>query len=665
MKPQFKFWPPILLAGITAICYLNSLHGQFVFDDQVIVFQPEVMNVRSLGDVASISVAWRRFLFFTYALNYYWSGLNTFSYHLVNLILHVVNVLLVYWIIVAVLRRLRSGPLPEAAFAGALIFGVHTLFSGAVSYISGRSSLLCATFYFFAISLFLKGLDTPRSQKRTLYFILMGLSGLIAWQVKQEAITLPLLLASFLFLESKKKNWAWIGALAVIPLVVAFLIREQLAALYGMISANKVLVSAGFGEVLAMPVYLRTYLAAVVGYYLPRFAYPVGLSVDPDIVPVQHWYSPEFLFALLALTGLAWLTFRFQERQPLFSLGVTALLVSPLVAYAVIPLPDLVQEHRAYIPGLGIAFLAAWLFQWLTKNHLQWRWIVWAVLTAMFVVMTVSRNRVWADNLGLWEDAAAKAPGKPRAHFNLGQAYQNAGRWPEATREYARALELKPDIYAAYSNMAAMLLDQGQFDKARELLLKVTTLSPGFTEGFINLGVLYLRQRETDEAIQALSKAVELDPGNFGAHFNKAEALSQKGDFKAALEEYKKTVHLRPDLPSFRMALGTAYSKVGDQTAAEKEFLGLTNGPLAADAHHNLGVIHLQKQMLNEAIEQFRTTLAQQPSHGPAVLNLALAYQVKGDLPSARHTLETYIQQYGNSNSPYIAQARVRLESLK
>jgi tetratricopeptide (TPR) repeat protein len=147
------------------------------------------------------------------------------------------------------------------------------------------------------------------------------------------------------------------------------------------------------------------------------------------------------------------------------------------------------------------------------------------------------------------------------------------------------------------------------------------------------------------------------------------------------------------------MSLGFAYWRVGDRPAAEMEFLRLIDGPLAAQAYRNLGVLnsqagqpdraieylrravslqnvypeahqdlgvaYLQKQMTDDAIEQFRTTLAQQPDHGAAALNLAVAYQNKGDLQSARQTLEKYIQQYGNTNSPYITQARVRLGSLK
>ena len=378
---------------------------------------------------------------------------------------------------------------------------------------------------------------------------------------------------------------------------------------------------------------------------------------------------------------------------------MTALLVSPLTAYAAIPLADVVLEHRAYIPGLGVAFLFAWMFQWVARHYWNMRWVTLGILVVIFAGMTISRNNVWADNIALWEDAEAKAPRKARAHFNLGQAYQEAQRMPAAIREYEHALALKPDIYAAYSNQAAIYLDQGQYPSAEQMLLKVTTLAPDFTEGFINLAVFYIRTRATDKALAALNRALELNPASFPAHFNKGEALTQKGDFKAALESYKEAVHLRPDIEAFKLALAAAYARAGDRASAEKEYEALmttTVGPEAArnlgvlfrdsgdsaramayfeqagrmrsvfpELHHDIGILYLQKQMIQEAIAQFETTLREQPDYAPGYLNLALAYQYKGDPQMARQVLSSYVQKYGNLNSPYLAQVKQRLELLK
>jgi tetratricopeptide (TPR) repeat protein len=378
-------------------------------------------------------------------------------------------------------------------------------------------------------------------------------------------------------------------------------------------------------------------------------------------------------------------------------------LVSPLAAYAVIPLADVVLEHRSYIPGLGVAFLFAWLFQWIARNRPSLRWATLAAVVISFAVMTVSRNTVFANNTALWEDAVSKAPGKTRPHFNLGQAYQDGQRLPEAIQQYQAALAIKPDIHAAYSNMAAIYLDQKQFDKGEEMLLKVTSLAPTFTEGFVNLAVLYIRRQEPDKALAAIAHALETNPESFAAHYNKGEALTEKGEFKLAVESYKEAVHLRPDIESFRLTLGMAYVgmayvRAGDRESGEKEFNALLSGSVAADAfrqlgslcsdegrldeavqyldqatklktvfpdaYHDLGVAYVRKRMFDAAIEQFRIVLRQQPDHGPAALNLAMAQQLKGDVPGARQTLQEFVEKYANSTSQYVQQARQRLAGL-
>ena len=691
----------LLLAAITGLTYANSLHGKFVFDDLSVVLQNStLMNVKTLSDVLEPGMGggWRQLLFMTYGLNYYWSGLDTFSYHLVNVLLHVINVWLVYGILIAAFHE-DPKVSRYVAICGAAVFGVHTFLSGAVSYISGRSSVLCGTFYFLAIYLFFKGLNAERRQTQVLFFASTAIAGLLAWGAKQEAITLPLFLAAIVLLRAKKIDWRWIAGLAVAPIVTVALVWDRIKIMYAGIQANQVLVSAGFDKVMPAPQYYRTYLTTVVDYYFPRFIYPSPLSVDPDIPTIAHWYDPWFLISIVVLGAMVWLAFRRYKSEPLLGLGITALLVSPLMAYVAVPLPDVVQEHRAYIPGLALAFLSGALFKWLRQNYSRLAWIAPAAAVLALGLMTASRNNAFANNIALWEDAVTKAPEKPRPHFNLGQAYQEAQRLPEAVREYEISLAIKPDIHAAYSNLAAIYLDQGQFAKGEEMLLKVTSLSPNFTEGFINLAVLYLRRREADKALEAINRALETNSSSFAAHYNKGEILTMKGDYKAAVESYQTALHLRPDMEGMKLTLGVAYVRAGDLPSAEKTFNELTNTSVAADAyrnlgllyqnagnleealqnfnqaarakplfpdvHHDMGIVYLRKQMPDQAIEQFQTVLKQQPDHGPAILNLASAYQMKGDIPAARQALQGYLQQYGNSSLPYLPQVRERLQALQ
>ncbi len=682
----------VLLIALVFLTYSNSLRGEFVFDDRQIIEQNSpLINIETLDDALAMGSGWRRLTAVTYGLNFYWGQLDPYGYHLVNVLIHALNAIVVFLIISQI-----SGGMLFPSLAGAAVFSVHPLLSEAVANVAGRASSLCALFYFLSVLGFLKALDSENLKVRAAWLSLAALSGFVAFQAKQEAIALPVAMAGLVWIRSAKKDWRYLAPLAVIPIGIIILIRDQLAALFASVMGNRVLVSAGFEEVLPVTTYIRTYTTAIVGYYFPRFLYPSRLTVDPHIRTVEHWYSIEFLFALVILGSVGWFLVRPKVPGRLFGAGVVLVMLSPLTAYVAVPLADVVLEHRAYISGLGLAVLAAALFDWLRREYGNVAQVASLVLVVAFTLTTVQRNTVWADGITLWEDAESKYPGKPRPHFNLAESYQRAGRLPEAIEEYEHALDLKPDIHAAYSNMAAIYLDQGDLDQGEEVLLRVTGVAPDFTEGFINLGVLYIRRREPDKALEAIERALALNGDSFPAHFNKGETLTLKGDFELAVESYQDAVDLRPDLPAFQLSLGVAHYRAGDSEAAESQFRALFAEPEVAadahrnlgslyaeggdddqalehferatklrahypDAHHDLGAVYLRKEMTDLAIREFETTITQQADYGPAHLNLALAHRMKGNFDLAVELLETYLRDYGSSGSPYVPQAEERL----
>ena len=545
---------------LTVFVYWNSLGNDFVFDDQVLTENPNLLKIHTLSDAAGVGLGWRPLLFFTYGLNYYWFGLNPYSYHAVNLLLHIINVVLVNFIIREVVRVLDETERDSAwaAFAGAAIFSVHPLLSSAVSYIAGRSSVLCAVFYFLAVLFFLKSLDAGMKRRPCLCAVYAGLtlaSGLLAWQAKQEAMTLPVFLAALLLLKTRKRGLKYVVTLAAVSVIAAAAMWKHFQDLFNSLAGNTVPINTEFESVLPFPVYIRTYLTSIVRYYFPRFLYPSALNADPQTVAVAHWYSPEFVMSILVLTALAWFILRPVKTESLLAAGLAAILLSPLTAYALIPLADVVLEHRVYIAGLGIALLSAALFRWAGKNFRSLRIAVLSIIVVIFAAMTVQRNRAFANNITLWEDVVRKSPGKARAHFNLGLAYQLDSRPNDAIREYKVTLSLNPLVPATYSNIAALELDGGKLDEAEKTLLRLTEMAPQQAEAFVNLSVLYLRQREPAKAIAAADRAIAIKPDSAIAHFNKAEGLLEKGDVQDAIASYEQAVRLRPDLPAFRSKL--------------------------------------------------------------------------------------------------------------
>ena len=654
------------LAFVTTFVYWSSLRGDFLFDDTQIVHQnPVLLNIHSLSDVVKLGFAWRQLLFFTYGLNYYWNGLSPYGYHVFNLVLHVINVALVYLIIFETAGRRREAQ--SAALVGATVFAVHPLMSSAVSYIAGRSSVLCAVFYFLALLLFLKALnEDANARSRIVYFVLAGVAGVLAWQSKQEAITLPALMAALFWLKREKRGVRWVLALAALPLVLAATMWTQLSALFSQVAENKNLVAAGFDSVLPAGIYFRTYITSIVGYYFPRLLLPVNLSADPYVAPVAHWYSPEFLVSVAILAAVAWLIVRRKTTDAFLTAGLSAIVISPLSAYALIPLADVVLEHRAYIPALGIALLAAALFRWMWKDSATAGVAVAVGVTFVFGLMTIQRNRVFANEIALWQDTVGKSPEKARPHYSLGAAYQLRGRFNEAIAEYQKAIVIKPDLYAAYSNLSAMQIDSGRLNDGEETLLKLADAAPNYSDGFVNLAALYLRKQNPAKALEMAERALKISPNSYAATFNKAEALTMRGSYTDALASYVNAAYLRPDIASLHVGVALAITRVGGD---ENQIMGylqkaLQVNPNEPSAHYEMGAIYLKKDMTDKAIQEFEASLRGRPDFGPAVLNLSLAYQRKGEISTARRVLEVFLAQFGRQGAPYVADIQARLTTL-
>lgn len=570
---------PRLLACLVLICltfavYANALHGAFVFDDRSVILQnPALMAVHSLHDAFALRDA-RTLLLVTYGINYYFAGVMPTSYHVTNITIHALNSILVFFLLLRLVESTIANGVPDrlklwASFSGAAVFAVHTLNSSAVNPVSGRSSVLCATFYFIALLAALSG------SGRWLYFnsAVIPVSAYAAWMTKQEAITLPLLIAT-ICLILYPRVWKYMIGLSIIPVLILALNLSTITALYQSVYSNTILANAGFDRALEPSTFLRTYVTAFVGYYLPRMLAPFHLSADPEILPVAHAYSPEFLTSCLILGMLVWTVFHFQRSHPLVSIGIASVLISPLSAYASIPLADVVLEHRAYIATFGIAILMC--------AFIMESWAVYFPTACIILLsfMTLARNPVWSTDLSLWTDATNRAPYKARTHFNLAEAYATSGNPGAALAEYHTAQILNPNLYAAYSNAAGIYANLGtvqfanhqftaadqSFAQAESMLMEVTRRLPDFPEGWINLAVTLMRRNALDQSMAALNRALDLNANSFPAHYNIGEIYRLRGEWTMARTAYQTAYRLRPDQPETLAKIKEMETHIHEQT---------------------------------------------------------------------------------------------------
>jgi tetratricopeptide (TPR) repeat protein len=525
----------VLLLGILA--YSSSLRGEFIFDDA-----PQIVDnpaVRHLGSLLGQSgyLPNRYVAYFTFSLNYLAGGLDPFGWHLANLAIHLANAVLVWAFVVLAFRspRLRSSALVPAsgaiAFASAAVFVAHPLATQAVSYVVQRITSLATFFYLLCVVLYLAWRLLRGAPGRVLLYMGAFVSAFLAVRTKEIAFTLPVAIAlvEWAFLEGGKRRWLPIIPMAavalLIPLTLVDLGKPAAVVLASADSSTRVLAPAGRHD------YLRTQ-AVVVARYLGLLALPVGQSIDHDVAIRRTWLAPDVAGSVLLLASLAglgaWLAWRSTPRgiRPaldpsvrLVAIGIGWFFLTLSVESSLIPIADVMNEHRVYLPSSALlpasATLLALLLRRIDPGHVvRDTALVGGVVASVLAVVTWNRNVVWRNEEALWRDAAAKSPGHWRAVSNLGAALTRQKRFPEAVSVMRAALKIDPRSVAARVQLGVVLYLAGKPQEAEVELRQAVALDPNDAAALFNLAV-FLRgtdRRQEARPYQERLREVSEDP---------------------------------------------------------------------------------------------------------------------------------------------------------
>ena len=435
----------IIVASVALLCFLNALPGAFHYDDgHSLVRNPSIRTLANvpaffadpvLFSVDDSKMMYRPLLLVTYALNHALVGYEAWGFTLVNLLLHAACTVLVW----ALARHLLDNP--RLALVSGLLFAVHPLAAEPVNYVSSRSESLAALFYLAAFLCYVRRPTAGPCYPSLLFFAL----GLLS---KSTALTLPLVLILYDYVRGRLGRGA--GLRSVLG-------RHGLHWLVGLayvivIRVNGFLESSLEAPVRSWTTQLLTQAKAA-AYYMKLLLIPVALNVEHQFSesPGPTATVAAGYFLLLSLAAVAWWA---RGRVLGFSIVWSAVVMLPAT---LMPLNMLVNERRLYL------VLAA--FAW-TVGDLLGRSRVGLVLACigLLAVLSFSRNRIWHDDLSLWQDAASKAPAMYRAQTNLGKALQLGGREAAAAAAYERALAIDPRHGDAYNNMAVLHHEAGRLD---------------------------------------------------------------------------------------------------------------------------------------------------------------------------------------------------------
>jgi tetratricopeptide (TPR) repeat protein len=580
--------------------------------------------------------------FLTFALNYRFGGYDVTGYHVVNLAIHLINALLVYALALLTFRTVSSprysrftvhasrltapaSPLTphpsrftfhDSSFTAsialfpALLFAAHPVQTQAVTYISQRMTSLAAMFYLLSVALYVKARlawpdpapGSPAGSKPASlgYYLISVSCAICAMKTKEIAFTLPLSIAltEFVFFGTAVKK----KVLVVLPVLLTLAVIP-----ISIMGAHKPL-----GEILSdlgeksrlqtdMPRwdYLMTQMRVITTYVRLLF-FPIDQNLDYDYPSSHSLFDPPVFFSFLFLASIAGLGVYFLRKarretrdlpRPtlngpspawcyrLAAFGIFWFFLTLAVESSVIPIVDVIFEHRLYLPSVG-AFLAMTASLFLITGKLRDRWpgsdragvLVLAIAVLALTTACFARNTVWQDSIRLNQDVVRKSPGKARGHANLALAYGNAGMLARAVTEFRSALRLDPGDASVYNNLGIAFHDSGLIEEAIAEYRAAIRLRPAFADAHYNLGVAYADNRQFEKAVEEYETAAKLNPDRAQVHNNLGSAYGALQLMDKAAREFQTAVELQPRYFEAHYNLGIALRGLGLPLQAREHF---------------------------------------------------------------------------------------------
>jgi tetratricopeptide (TPR) repeat protein len=643
MKPVSNRRQVILLSLLVisvALIYSNALRAPFYFDDeQNIVKNPHIrfteLSFKKLVQAGFESPASQRPIAnISFAFNYYFNQYNVIGYHLVNIIIHIVNGILLYFLTKTTLSlaslRARHMPYSWITFFTALIWLVHPVHVQSVTYIVQRMNSMSAMFYILSLLLYVKGRLFGINPKRWLWFAGCIISWILALGCKQIAVSLPffVLLYELYFFQNRsvawlKRKFPYIISLFVFFGVIAFAYK-------GSSPFQSILSDYSYRDFTLTERVLTQFRVVIYYISLIFFPTPGRLNLLHDFEISHSLVDPiSTLMSMGAIVGAIALAFCLARKEPLISFAILWFFGNLAIESSIINL-EIIFEHRTYLPSMLVWIIVVVLIdKFATRKSLSF--CLLGIIAFTFSWWTYERNSVWASEMLFWTDCAKKTSGNPRVFHSLGKLHLRKKNIDEALEAFETALAIDPNFVLSYLGLGAALRSKGRIDDAISVHKKAIKIAPAYASAYHHLGEDYMTQLELDLAIETLHKAIKLNRNAHHAYNSLGLAYAKKGNGFKALEMYKKAIRIRPDFSLAYNNLGTLC--LADDTDKSILFFrkAIELDPNSADAHSNLGLAMIKKGSFSVGISQFNKALWLEPDHLDATFNLARTYELQGE----------------------------------
>ncbi|MBL7825767.1 MAG: tetratricopeptide repeat protein [Saprospiraceae bacterium] len=607
--------PPLLLITITALTYFSSLENGFVAfdDDKSIWYNPHLKSPSFKGIFGEQLVGmYVPITSLVYVLVYQLFGENAQAYHLISLLVHLLNV----WLVFRLIGRIQDKP--WVAFFAAFMFGVHPMLSEPISWVSALSTLLFSCFYLIALHLFWTFLEN-KGQRFYWYalgvFVLAGLS-------KSAAATLPAALVVLDWWRNKKLNgqvifqkWPfWLISAGLI--ILTFITRTAEGHDIG-------------GGTTSFSMIDRLFMISHTVFFYPvKLLIPFSYSILYPFVKTQGAWRADYYLALPALLFLMWWVIKNWEKQREIILGIGLYLAPLFLMLPVVSVgtAEMRNDRYAYLPSIGIFLLLL-----LAANRIKSTALRYGLLAAfcgLLVFQGMQQSMVWKDGTSLFKNCVDKTPDAALCQCNLGYSELLALQFDQSVEHYTNALQLDTTYVEAYNGRGQAYLNLDKIPQALDDFSRAIQAGIVTPKLFFNRGKCYAILKRYSEAIPDFNKSIDLEPKSAETWYFRAFSLEKTSDPAKAIADYSEAIRLNPNY---------------------------------VEALVNRGLMYYQQQRYPEAIadDSKALSIAAAGIKPMILVNRANAYFQMGNHPEALNDVNNALQL--NPNYPRAYQSRAAI----
>jgi tetratricopeptide (TPR) repeat protein len=602
----------VVLVILTISAFLPALRAGFIWDDdQHLTANRCIVGPLGFRAIWTTSSA----VYYPLVLTSFWIqhaiwGLNPFFFHLVNVLMHAMNAVILW----RVLLRLEVA----GAWLGAALWALHPVQVESVAWITELKNTQSCFFYLLALLFFLKWRAVVGSGKKgsaILDYALIILFAVLAILSKASTVMLPLVLG--LCWWWKERNWRWHNAIWLLPFVML-----SAAASVWTVWEQKFHSAALGAEWSQSGVERLATAGKAVWFYLGKLLWPHPLVfVYPRWrVDLPEAISLAPLLAAVLMAVVLWLGRKDRRlRSGFFAFTYFSISLFPVMGFFNVYFfrYSFVADHFQYLASIGIVvFVAAGLNR--LPRQMQ---MLPAVLLVILMVLTWQQTKIYGDQETLWRDTLAKNPVAWMAHNNLGNVLTDRGKLPEAIQHLEQSIQLKPDNAEAYFNLGNALARQGKLSEAIQYYEQAIQIKPNYAAAYDILGNALAGQGRVSEAIQHYLRAIELKPEDAEAYNNLGSALILLGKLPEAIQRYEKAVELKPGNADFWYNLGLALDRQAKLPRAIQCYeRAVQLKPDDAEVLGTLAAAYAENRHYSEAVEVAKRAIERAGAAGNSTL---------------------------------------------